>query len=46
MHFLHKNEYRIFKPVEVTIRRGLRQKGEKWRDESTQAIIHIYMEMS
>jgi hypothetical protein len=31
MYFLYKNEYRIFKPVEITIRRGLRQKGEKWR---------------
>jgi hypothetical protein len=27
----YKNEYRIFNPVEITIRRGLRQKGEKWR---------------
>jgi hypothetical protein len=24
MHFLYKNEYRIFKPVEITIRRGLK----------------------
>jgi hypothetical protein len=24
MHFLYKNEYRMFKPVEITIRRGLR----------------------
>jgi hypothetical protein len=31
MHFLYKNEYRIFKPVEITIRRRLRVKGEKWR---------------
>jgi hypothetical protein len=29
MYFLYKNEYRIFKPAEITIRRGLRQKGEK-----------------
>jgi hypothetical protein len=31
MYFLYKNEYRIFKPVEVIVRRGIRQKGEKWR---------------
>jgi hypothetical protein len=31
MYFLYKNEYRIFKPVEITIRRGLRYKGGKWR---------------
>jgi hypothetical protein len=31
MYFLYKNEYRIFKSVEVTIRRGLKEKGEKWR---------------
>jgi hypothetical protein len=24
--------YRILKPVEITIRRGLRVKGEKWRE--------------
>jgi hypothetical protein len=29
MYFLYRNEYRIFKPVEITMRRGLRQKGEK-----------------
>jgi hypothetical protein len=29
MYFLCKNEYRIFKPVEITIRRQLRLKGEK-----------------
>jgi hypothetical protein len=42
----YKNEYRIFNPVEITIRRGLRQKGEKWRDEPIQYIIQIHMEMS
>jgi hypothetical protein len=26
-----QNEYRIFKPVEATIKRGLRQKEEKQR---------------
>jgi hypothetical protein len=29
--FLYKNEYRIFKPVEITIRRRLREKVEKWK---------------
>jgi hypothetical protein len=27
--FLYKNEYRIIKPREGSIRRGLKQKGEK-----------------
>jgi hypothetical protein len=31
MYSLYKNEYRIFKPIETTIRRGLRKKEEKWR---------------
>jgi hypothetical protein len=31
MYFLYKNKYRIFKVVEITTRRGIRQKGEKWR---------------
>jgi hypothetical protein len=31
MYFTYKNENRIFKLAEITIRRGLRQKGEKWR---------------
>jgi hypothetical protein len=31
MYFLYKNEYRIYKPVEITIRRGPRLKGEKQR---------------
>jgi hypothetical protein len=31
--FLYKNEYRIFKSVGITIRKRLRQKGNKWRDE-------------
>jgi hypothetical protein len=29
MYFLYKDEYRIFKPDEIIIRRRLRQKGEK-----------------
>jgi hypothetical protein len=31
MYFPYKNEYRIFKPVEMSRGRGLREKGEKWR---------------
>jgi hypothetical protein len=34
----------MFKPVEITIRRGLRQKNRG--DEKVQVIIHIDMEMS
>jgi hypothetical protein len=30
MYFLYKNEQRNFKSDEVTIRRGKRQKREKW----------------
>jgi hypothetical protein len=29
MYFLYKKEYRIFKPVEITIRWGVRPKGGK-----------------
>jgi hypothetical protein len=29
MHSLSKNEYRIFKPVEITIRKELRLEGRK-----------------
>jgi hypothetical protein len=45
MYFLHKNEYRIFKPVEV-------KKGNKGRKEKNGGaepiciIIHIYIKMS
>jgi hypothetical protein len=31
MYFLYKKEYRIFKLLEIIIRTGLGQKGEKWR---------------
>jgi hypothetical protein len=33
MYFLHKYEYAIFKPVEITIQRVLRKKEEKGGDE-------------
>jgi hypothetical protein len=42
MYFLYKNEDRIFKPVEITIRRKQKNGG----DEPIQVIIHTYMEMS
>jgi hypothetical protein len=29
MYFLYKNEYRLFKPVELTIRRGTKVKRRK-----------------
>jgi hypothetical protein len=31
MYLLYKNAYRIFKPVEIRIRRGLRQKEKQRR---------------
>jgi hypothetical protein len=40
MYSPYKNEYRIFKPVENTIRKN------KNSDKPFQAIIHIKMEMS
>jgi hypothetical protein len=46
MYFLYKNEYRILKPVEITVRKGLRWKGENGGDEPIWVIIHIHMEMS
>jgi hypothetical protein len=47
MHFPYKNEYRMFKLVEITIRRGLREKGDKWRDWNNLVYsTYIYMEMS
>jgi hypothetical protein len=29
MNFLYENEYRNFKPVEISIRKRLKEKGEK-----------------
>jgi hypothetical protein len=44
MYSLYKNEYRIFKPLEISIRRGLRQKRKKNReDEPIWVIMHRYM---
>jgi hypothetical protein len=39
---VYKDEYRLFKPVEIT----LRWKGKNWSDEPVWDIIHTYMEMS
>jgi hypothetical protein len=46
IYSLYKNEYRIFKPVETTIKKGLRQKEKNRGDEPIQVIIHIHMEIS
>jgi hypothetical protein len=46
IYFLYKNDYRIIKLVEITVRRGLRYKEKKRGREPTLVIIHIYMEMS
>jgi hypothetical protein len=32
MYFLYKNKYQIFKLLEITIKRSLWLKGEKWRE--------------
>jgi hypothetical protein len=41
IYFLYKNEYRIFKPVKITMRKRL-----MWKGDPVQGIMHIYMEMS
>jgi hypothetical protein len=45
MYSLHKNEYRIFKPVEITITRGLRKKKNRV-DEPIWVTLRIYVEVS
>jgi hypothetical protein len=45
MYFLCKNEYRIFKPVGITIREELGRKEEDGGDELIQDIIHMCMEI-
>jgi hypothetical protein len=42
--FLYKNEYRIFKPVKITIIRVLKEKNSD--NEPNWVIIHIYIKMS
>jgi hypothetical protein len=46
MYFLYNNEYRIFKPIEFTIRRDYGRKEENRGGESIQVIIHIYVKKS
>jgi hypothetical protein len=41
MYSLYKNEYRIFKPVEIIIRKGLSRKKKNKGDEPNLAIILI-----
>jgi hypothetical protein len=41
-----KNEYVIFKPTDITRRRGLSRKDKNRVDELIQDIMHIYMQMS
>jgi hypothetical protein len=45
-YFLYNNEYGIFKPVAITIRRGLRQNDKNRGDEAIEVIIHRYVEIS
>jgi hypothetical protein len=45
MYSLNKSEYRIFKPVEITIMRILRRKKKNRGDKPIRVIMHIYMEM-
>jgi hypothetical protein len=45
MYFLYKNEYGMFKPAEFTVKRGLKQQGEKWRGKPIWGIcIHTHTE--
>jgi hypothetical protein len=46
IYSLDKNEYRIFKPVEITIRWGISKKEKNRGDKPIWVIIHIHMEMS
>jgi hypothetical protein len=41
MYFLYKNEYRIFKPVETALRKGLMYKGEIERMDQF-GLLYIY----
>jgi hypothetical protein len=46
MYFLCKNEYRILKPIEITISRDKGRKKKNRGDERIRVIIHTYVEMS
>jgi hypothetical protein len=46
MYSLYKNEYKIFKPVETTIRKGLVWKKRKIEEMNQFGLqTHVYMEM-
>jgi hypothetical protein len=45
MYFLYIYEYGTLTPVEIILR-GIREKGEEWRDEPNWDTICTYMEMS
>jgi hypothetical protein len=42
---LYNNEYRIFKPIETTIRMGEGRMKKNRGNEPIAVIIHIYIEM-
>jgi hypothetical protein len=42
-YFLYKNEYRIFKPVETTIRKGLGRKKKNQTVEPNWTAINIWV---
>jgi hypothetical protein len=47
VYFVYKNKYRIFKSVEITIRKGTKVERRKKRgDEPIWVIIHKYMDTS
>jgi hypothetical protein len=45
IYILYKNDYRISKPVEITIRKKGRKEKNRG-EEPIQVIIHIYMEIA
>jgi hypothetical protein len=45
MYFLYKNDYSIFKPVEIIIRRGIDRKAKNRGDEPIRVIIYKYVAM-
>jgi hypothetical protein len=46
MHSVYKNEHRIFKSIEITIRKGLIRKKKNRGGELIPVTVDIYMEMS
>jgi hypothetical protein len=45
MYFLYNNEYRTFKPVELTVRKELSRKEKNGGNEPIWDTIHIHMEI-